>query len=961
MNQELSPYQRFIALSRYARYLPDEHRRETWEETVTRYCDYMASKFPMFPRQRMYDAIINMRVMPSMRAIMTAGAALERDQVAGFNCAYMAIDDPRCFDESMYILMCGCGVGFSVERQFIKNLPEVAEDFHDSTTVIHVEDSRIGWAQSLRQLISLLYAGHVPSWDISQLRLAGVPLRTFGGRASGPEPLVELFQFCITIFRKAAGRRLNSRECHDIMCKIGDIVVSGGVRRSALLSLSNLSDQRMALAKSGQWWETEPQRALANNSVAYTEKPEIGLFMKEWVNLYESKSGERGIFNRSAATRKARKYGRRHWEGIEFGGNPCQPAFAPVLTPGGISGIGDIKIGDTLWSEDGWVTVTNKQKTGVKPVYRYRTTAGVFYGTAEHRIVEDGVKTQVQNAEGIDILKGPIVYTNMGIYRNIQAVVDGLVVGDGSYHPTSFDQVYLLIGQDDQDYFTSEIKPMIVGPHAVQYGKAFKIKTTISMDELDLMPYRVIPERYVKADMFTVANFLRGLYSANGSVVMAGNVFRVTLKTTSSTIVEQVQTMLSSLGISSFYTTNKPSRIAWANGTYTSRISYDVNITGGFGDRFASMIGFLQEYKNKKLENAIAGMGRQCRQSKTCYEIRDTELLGEMEVFDITVSGDHHTYWSGGHNVSNCVEITLRPNQFCNLTEVVIREDDTPETLTEKVEIATILGTFQSMLTDFRYLRSIWKKNVDEERLLGVSLTGIMDNRLMAGLNNPETLASVLDELRLVAVNTNKEWARMLGIPQSVAVTTGKPSGTVSQLVDAASGIHRRFARHYIRTVRNDKLDPLSAFLVEKGVPHETDVSKASNWVFSFPVRSPANACVVEPTTTAIEQLEHYLLYVEHWAEHNISVTIYVREHEWLEVGAWVYKHFDDINGVSFLPYSEHIYKQAPYQEITEEEYERLAAEFPAIDFNDYKTDEYEDNTQGSHMLACVGNACEIS
>jgi ribonucleoside-triphosphate reductase len=479
-------------------------------------------------------------------------------------------------------------------------------------------------------LISLLYAGLVPSWDVSALRGAGAPLKTFGGRSSGPDPLCDLFRFCIVIFRRAAGRKLNSRECHDIMCKIGDVVVVGGVRRSALLSLSNLSDQRMAAAKSGQWWETEPQRALANNSVAYTEKPEIGLFMKEWLNLYESKSGERGMFNREAATKKARHHGRRAWESIDFGTNPC-------------------------------------------------------------------------------------------------------------------------------------------------------------------------------------------------------------------------------------------------------------------------------------------------------------------------------------------AEICLKSLQFCNLSEVVVREHDTVETLRDKVEIAAILGTFQSMLTDFRYLRSAWRKNVEEERLLGVSLTGIMDNEITAGLKGKETLASMLDELRIVAVETNARWSGLLGIPPSAAVTTVKPSGTVSQLTDAASGIHRRFASHYVRTVRNDKLDPLSAFLVDQGVPHETDVSKASNWVFSFPTRSPDHACVVEAETTAIEQLEHYLIYAQHWAEHNVSVTIYVREHEWFEVGAWVYKHFDDINGVSFLPYVEHIYKQAPYQAITAEEYARLTAEFPVVDFADYCVDEYEDNTQGSHMLACVGNACEIT
>lgn len=628
MPVELSHYQRFIALSRYARYLPDEQRRETWEETVDRYCRYMHGKFPLFPTLRMYNAIVNMHVMPSMRAIMTAGIALEQDQIAGFNCAFMAIDDFRAFDETMYILMCGCGVGFSVERQFIAELPEVAEQFHDSTTVIRVEDSRIGWAQGLRQLISLLYAGLVPSWDLSALRPAGAPLKTFGGRSSGGDPLAELFQFCIVIFRRAAGRKLNSRECHDIMCKIGDVVVVGGVRRSALISLSNLSDQRMAAAKSGQWWETEPQRALANNSVAYTEKPEIGLFMKEWMNLYESKSGERGIFNREAAVRKARETGRRDFS-FDFGTNPCG-------------------------------------------------------------------------------------------------------------------------------------------------------------------------------------------------------------------------------------------------------------------------------------------------------------------------------------------EISLRSMGLCNLSEVVIREHDTAETLHDKVEIATILGTFQSMLTDFRYLRSTWKRNADEERLLGVSLTGIMDNPLMAGLKGKDVLTALLDDLRRHSIATNKDWAERLGIPRSAAITTGKPSGTVSQLVDAASGIHRRFARHYVRGVRNDKKDPLSTFLIDQGVPHEVDCTKDSNWVFSFPMCSPAHACVVEPGTTAIEQLEHYLIYAQHWAEHNISVTIYVREHEWLHAGAWVYEHFDVINGVSFLPYSDHVYKQAPYQAISEETYLELMAKFPDVDYTRYQVDEHEDHTHGVQMLACTAGVCEI-
>jgi ribonucleoside-triphosphate reductase (thioredoxin) len=624
---EMSPYQRFIALSRYARYLPDLQRRESWEETVSRYCNFILDYHPSFPIQRMYDAIVSMRVMPSMRAMMTAGIAMHQDHVAGYNCSYVAVDDPRCFDEAMYILMCGCGLGFSVERQFITHLPEVAEEFHESDTVIRVDDSRIGWAQSYRELISLLYAGHIPHWDLSRLRPAGAPLKTFGGRSSGPAPLDELFRFTVAIFKKAVGRKLNSRECHDLMCKIGDVVVVGGVRRSALISLSNLSDQRMALAKSGQWWETEPQRALANNSVAYTEKPEIGSFMKEWLNLYESKSGERGIFNRQGAIKKIEQLGRRNPE-FEFGTNPC-------------------------------------------------------------------------------------------------------------------------------------------------------------------------------------------------------------------------------------------------------------------------------------------------------------------------------------------AEILLRPLQFCNLTEVVIREDDSLETLIDKVEVATILGTYQSCFTNFRYLRSGWKKNMDEERLLGVSLTGIMDNPLMAGMHGPGVLRDVLDALRHTAINTNRDWAERLGIPQSAAITCIKPSGTVSQLVNSPSGIHPRFDRFYLRTVRNDKKDPLSNFLISQGVPYETDVTKESNWVFNFPMVSPQCSRIASEMS-ALDQLEHYLVYTKHWAEHSCSITVYVRDHEWLDVAAWVYANFDDLNGISFLPYTDHVYRQAPYQSITEQTFQQLKSEFPDVDYLRYQVNEYDDFTKGVEMLACSAGVCEV-
>jgi len=565
--------------------------------------------------------------MPSMRALMTSGVALDRCHVAGYNCSYIPVDSPRSFDECMYILMCGTGVGFSVERENVDKLPIVNEHFERSTTTIKVDDSRQGWAKALRELIAMLYVGQIPTWDVSQVRPAGARLKTFGGRASGPAPLEELFQFCIEKFTGAKGRRLFPIECHDIMCKIGEVVVVGGVRRSALISLSNLGDDQMRHAKSGQWWENEGQRALANNSVAFKGKPEMGTFMREWTSLYESKSGERGIFNRQAAKVKALENGRRNADHY-FGCNPCS-------------------------------------------------------------------------------------------------------------------------------------------------------------------------------------------------------------------------------------------------------------------------------------------------------------------------------------------EIILRPYQFCNLTEVVCRETDDIETLKNKVRLATILGTFQSTLTRFKYLRKVWKDNTEEERLLGVSLTGILDCPVVAPDNS--NLKSNLEMLRAVAVETNKKIAKDLDIPQSTAITCIKPSGTVSQLVDSASGIHARHSDYYVRTVRGDNKDPLTQFMKDVGIPAEPDVMKPdSTTVFSFPMKSPSGA-VTRTKMTAIEQLDYWLLFQRHWCEHKPSVTISVKEHEWMRVGAWVYDNFDEVSGISFLPFSEHTYKQAPYQDINEEDYKSFMEKMPNhINWSLLKEYEKEDTTIGSKELACTAGVCEI-
>jgi ribonucleoside-triphosphate reductase len=634
-NQLPTDYQNFIALSRYARWKEDEQRRETWSETVQRYFDYMSKhlksstgyNLPNTLRGELEEAVFNQSIMPSMRALMTAGPALDRCHVGGYNCSYVPVDSPRAFDETMYILMCGTGVGFSVERHNIEKLPIVSEDFHSTDSVIKVGDSRPGWAKSLKELIAMLYAGQIPSWDVSEVRPAGARLKTFGGRASGPQPLIELFEFCVQKFKKAAGRRLYPIECHDIMCKIGEVVVVGGVRRSALISLSNLNDDQMAHAKSGSWWDNEGQRALANNSVAYKEKPEMGTFMREWLSLYDSKSGERGIFNRQSAKKQAAKNGRRDTD-HDFGCNPCS-------------------------------------------------------------------------------------------------------------------------------------------------------------------------------------------------------------------------------------------------------------------------------------------------------------------------------------------EIILRPYQFCNLSEVVVRESDTIESLKEKVRLATILGTFQATLTSFRYLRKIWQKNTEEERLLGVSLTGIMDNELTA--NAGGKLETVLELLRAVAVESNKAMAKQLKIPQSTAVTCVKPSGTVSQLTDAASGIHARHNPYYIRTVRGDNKDPLTQFLISQGIPAEPDVMKPdSTTVFSFPMKSPKNA-VTRTDMTAIEQLELWLIYQRHWCEHKPSVTISVKENEWMGVGAWVYEHFDEVSGISFLPFSEHTYQQAPYQDIDEDNYKEFLTKMPKnVDWSLLREFEKEDTTSGGRELACTAGVCEI-
>jgi ribonucleoside-diphosphate reductase alpha chain len=630
----MTPYQQYIYKSRYARYLSDEKRREEWPETVARYINFFRDRnqTAKIPWAKLEKAILNFEIMPSMRCLMTAGKALERDNVSGYNCAYTPIDHIKAFDEILYILMCGTGMGFSVERQYISKLPEIAEEFHETETIIVVRDSKIGWAKALRELITLLYSGQIPQWDLSNIRPAGAVLKTFGGRSSGPEPLDQLFKFCVGKISGAKGRKLNSLEVHDVICKIAEVVVCGGVRRSALLSLSNLTDARMLNAKQGEWFYAEPQRSLANNSVAYTELPDMGIFMQEWKALHDSKAGERGIFNREACNKLLPS--RRNPE-FDFGTNPCS-------------------------------------------------------------------------------------------------------------------------------------------------------------------------------------------------------------------------------------------------------------------------------------------------------------------------------------------EIVLRPQQFCNLTEVICRSEDTPATLLTKIELATILGTLQSTLIDFRYLRKVWSFNTMEERLLGVSLTGIMDNRLLSeeqmdcdGHYHYDDMKDTLNKLKEKAIETNKKYSKVLEIPVSSAVTCVKPSGTVSQLVDSSSGIHPRYSDFYVRRVRSDVTDPLSRALQDAGVPNEISQNNPRELVFSFPISSPDTSTTISQMG-AITQLEHWKVYATSYCEHKPSVSIYVKDTEWMAVGAWVYKNWEYMSGVSFFPHDDHMYPQAPYEKITEEQYKELADAMPKFNLSNLIMDEEEDVTTSSQELACVGGACEL-
>lgn len=953
-----SHYQTFIYLSRYSRWDEEKQRREVWPETVERYCSFifehcrrnLGTEVPQDWRDRIRASILGLDVMPSMRALWTAGPALEIDQAAAYNCSALCVNRIRVFDETLYLLAVGSGVGFSVESKYVSKLPTVAEEFQDTDTTVVVADSRIGWASAFRELIALLYNGRVPRWDLRKVRAAGSPLKTFGGRASGPGPLDDLFRFTVATFRGAAGRKLRPVECHDLLCKVGETIVAGAQRRSALISLSDQADLEMRKAKSGNWHDVFPWRSRANNSAVYYERPAMGTFMREWDALYESKSGERGIYNLGGTRARIAKYGRRDVEQIQAL-NPCQPAWATLLTPHGLSNVGRVQVGDDVWTENGWASLVGKRATGRKLVYRYRTTAAVFYGTDDHRVVSDGAKLAAQDADSIDVLAGP---APRGNDFDAEAIVAGLLIGDGTVHRASNDLVLLNVGAKDQDYLDSEVAPLIgrerrgIGPYVYEVTLAFDPKW------LPRTYDRRVPDDYFYGSALTLRSFLRGLYSANGSVVRK----RVTLKSSSWQLVEQVQIMLSAIGIRSYFTINEPHEIVFTNGAYLCRRSFDVNI-GADADKFASCIGFLQRDKRSRL---AAAAQKRSGNPKGTFDIVAVEPVGEHEVYDLTVEHDAHTYWTGGCNVSNCGEIPLRDRGLCNLSSVTVRPTDTAESLAVKVETAAVLGTIQSTFTNFRYLSSAWRQNAEEERLLGVSLCGVFDNPLTyadGAQHNGGGLAGLLIGLRERAVATNREWSAWLGVGASTAVTTLKPEGNSGELRLSASGIHPRFGRYYLRRVEQSVYDPLTQLMVDAGFPHEPKVHDPRTLIFSFPLTSPPHA-VTRADINPVSHMEVWKAYQEHWAEHQVSCTVQVKEHEWLKTGAWVYENFDSVSGLSFLPYSDHAYKQAPYEELTREEYDVALAKMPQQPkWDALPRYEKRDFTSDVGEPACTGAGCE--
>lgn len=944
-------YQTFIATSRYSRWRDDLGRRENWQETVDRYFDFFSQRLSKDGKlteeaqkelAECREAVLKLDVMPSMRALMTAGKALEKSEVAGYNCAFIAVDHPHVFDEIMFILLNGTGVGFSVEAEDVAKLPDIPAEFHPTDTVIVVADSKIGWATAYRELISMLYAGKIPKWDVSRVRPAGARLKTFGGRASGPAPLVALFDFTTKVFTGACGRRLKPIECHDIVCKIAEIVVVGGVRRSALISLSDLSDNEMRHCKSGSWWDGNVQRALANNSAVYNSKPDIGQFMEEWLSLYRSGSGERGLFNRYVAKKCISELPNRDSD-HKFGVNPCcVTGDCPILTDEGYIEIANV-IGKevNVWNGEEFTPVTPFY-AGSADVYRVSLSDGTYLDcTANHKFVLSGGEfveaSDLSIGDKLEKFSMPVVggFETPGV----DAYSQGFYSGDGNtglesswvYEP-KYPCLDRLVGQ--------------IGGSG-KYGR--KIWKHGKMLDKAYVP--------VNATVQYKLDWLAGLFDADGTVTRDENGNGLQVTSVDLEFLRKTRLMLTTLGVRAKVVSGAKSGIKPMPDGRGGCKDYPCQTT------WRLLIGntdtcHLVSIGIRFNRLSVHGNPPQ-RDARQFVKVVSVEYVApSTDVYCFTEPKKHTGTFNG--IVTGQSEILLRSAQFCNLTSVQIASTDGVLDLKKKVKVATILGTLQSSLTNFRYLRKIWKRNSEEERLLGVSLSGICDNPITSNPYSSRT-KEILSELRDYAREVNKEWAERIGINPSAAITCVKPEGTTSQLCDRASGIHPRYSPYYIRTVRADKKDPLAMMMKDAGFPVEDDITKPdSTYVFSFPMKSPVGS-VMRDDMTAIQQLDLWLVYKKYWAEHTVSCTIYVRENEWIDVAAWVYKHFDHISGLSFLPHSNHVYKQAPYTECTKEEYEAALAKMPAsIDWDALALYEKNDETTGAQELSCSGNSCEL-
>lgn len=957
--------QQFQFFDKYSRFNYALGRRETWVETVDRAIDFLIELTEATTGQQRDEVVkwlrgdgremmLRMEALPSMRLLAMAGEPARRQNLALYNCSCIVVDDPQAWVEMLIISMSGCGVGFGVERKYIDKLPSVA--VQTGRVVDHVAaDSTEGWAEALRLGLECWFGGGDVRYDFSQVRPAGAPLKTKGGRASGPEPLRLMLAAIRDIILSRRGQRLRDTDAHTISCHVGQAAVQGGMRRTAMISLSDADSTDMARIKQGNY---DPVLWNANNSSVWHDGVDDLTILRHFVEMDEGKNGERGIFSRDAAMATMPERRRALWpQGVDAGTNPCQAGFATVLTPDGIRTFDDIEVGSIIWSGRQWTRVVNKISTGVKPVFEYRTTAGVFIGTENHRIIERGRKIEVGAAQTVDTVTGPAAPPSSESWDKL-AMLDGWVIGDGTVHKASNNKVFLVIGKKDGEIF--EALGDLIGRHRPGVNPLYyEMATTIKAEELPLTFHRSIPTRFKQSHGILLRSFLRGLYSANGSV--CGD--RVTLKAASLAVIRDVQQMLSALGMVSYITTNKAHEVQFANGTYTCKQSYDLNITK---DRslFRDLIGFVQKDKTQRLDSIceLAARRRGDAKPKKTWEIQEVRALGEMPVYDITVDAPEHTYWTGGLLVSNCGEIVLRSSgQLCNLSIAVARADDTTASLSRKVKAAAIFGTVQSTATNFPGLRPVWKENCEAERLLGVDINGQLDCPLFSDF------AYVVREnyahFQHAAVEQNRETAAALGINASTAVTCVKPSGNSSTLLDCSPGLHPRHAAFYIRNVRVSSHSPVYKVLRDAGAPLSPEngqtAETATTWVCSFPCKAPQGA-IVKADETAMHQLERWLLCKRWYTEHNPSVTITYKPQELVEVVAWVAKHRDIVGGLSFLPYSGAAYEQMPYIEIGEAEYTARAAAFPVIDWSKLTYYEDSDLTTAAQELACAAGACLI-